>query len=92
MRNNRQGLIVWFQHMRHIKQIKKFGHLIYVSKKLKYAVLYVDQAQIETVEDRLLRYGFISKVDRSYKPYVRTIFENTSQEQAKHLDDYRIGI
>ena len=43
MRIKRQGLIVWFQHRKNLKTIKKFGNLLYVSKKLKYAVPYVDQ-------------------------------------------------
>src|SRR5699024_957949 len=91
MRNNRQGLIVWFQHMRNIKQIKRLGHLIYVSKKIKYAVLYVDQKQIESVEKRLLRYPFVSKVDRSYKPFVNTVYDNVIPDKAKQ-HDYKVEI
>jgi len=91
MRNNRQGLIVWFQHMRNLKQIKRLGHLIYASKKMKYAVLYVDQTQIEAVEKRLLRYPYISKVDRSYKPFVNTVYDNVLPDKVKQ-HDYKIEI
>ena len=91
MNNKRQGLIVWFQHMRNIKQIKRLGHLIYVSKKMRYAVIYVNQSDIETIESKLSKYSFISKVERSYKPFVKTEFDNALPDEAKQYD-YKIGI
>lgn len=91
MKNKRQGLIVWFQHMRNIKQIKRLGHLIYVSRNMKYAVIYVDQSEIETIENKLSRYPFISKVERSYKPFVNTEFDNALPDKAKQYD-YKVGI
>lgn len=91
MNNKRQGLIVWFQHMRNIKQIKRLGHLIYVSRKMRYAVIYVNQSDIETIESKLSKYSFISKVERSYKPFVKTEFDNALPDEAKQYD-YKIGI
>lgn len=91
MNNKRQGLIVWFQHMRNIKQIKRLGHLIYVSRKMRYAVIYVNQSEIETIESKLSKYSFISKVERSYKPFVNTEFDNALPDEAKQYD-YKIGI
>lgn len=91
MRIKRQGLIVWFQNMKNIKQIKRYGHLIYSSKKLKYAVLYVDQENIEEIEAKLLKLPFILKIDASYKPFIRTDFENTKPDKAKQYD-YNMGI
>ena len=91
MRTKRQGLIVWFQHMKNIKQIKRQGHLIYVSKKLKYAIIYVNLDAIDDIEKKLLKYAFISKVERSEKPYVETNFENAKPDKAKQYD-YKMGI
>lgn len=91
MRTKRQGLIIWFQHMKNIRQIKRYGHLIYSSKKLKYAVIYVDQEDLDSVESNLLRLPFVSKVDRSYKPFLRTDFDNAIPDKAKEYD-YKMGI
>lgn len=91
MRMQRQGLIVWFQHMKNIKHIKRQGHLVYVSKKLKYAVLYVNQTDIESVEKKLLKYAFVSKIDRSQKPFIETNYENAIPDKAKQYD-YKMGI
>ncbi|WP_106497730.1 YlbG family protein [Lentibacillus sp. Marseille-P4043] len=91
MRTNRQGIIVWFQHMKNLRQIKRYGHLIYTSKKLKYAVLYVDQGDVDDIEKKLLRLSFVSKIDRSYKPFIRTNYENAKPDKAKQYD-YKMGI
>ena len=91
MRIERQGIIVWFQHLKNIKQIKRHGHLIYVSKKLKYAVIYVDKQEVEEKMEKLHKYSFVSKVDVSYKPFVKTEYENAKIDKAKEYD-YKMGI
>jgi len=91
MRKKRQGIIIWFQHRRNIRQIKKFGHLVYVSMKMRYALIYVNQEEIEDIEKRLLKFSFVSKIDRSYKPFVATTYDNPTPDQAK-IYDYKMGI
>lgn len=87
----RQGLIVWYQHKKNIKKIMRFGHVLYMSRKLKYAVLYVDQDELEDIEQRLLRLPFISRVDRSAKPLIRVDYEKKELEIEKEYD-YNVGI
>lgn len=91
MRMKRQGIIVWFQHRKNIKHIKKFGNLIYVSKKMRYAIIYIEQSKINTIESDLLKLPFVSKVERSYKPFLKTDYENARPDQAK-MYDYKMGI
>ena len=85
----RQGLIVWFQYRKNLKKLRRHGHLLYASKKMKYAVIYVDQSKIDDIEERLLEYPFVSKVERSYKPFVDTTFEYVIPDKAKQYD-YKI--
>ncbi|RKQ37378.1 YlbG family protein [Oceanobacillus halophilus] len=91
MRMDRQGLVVWFKHMKNLKQIKRYGNLIYASKRLKYAIVYVNQTDIDQIEKKLLKLPFVSKVEKSYKPYVRTSYENAKPDKAKQYD-YKMGI
>lgn len=91
MRTERQGIIVWFQHMKNLKQIRRYGHLLYTSKKLRYAVIYINQEDMEETERKLLKLSFVSKVDRSYKPFIRTDYENAIPDKAKEYD-YKMGI
>lgn len=77
--------------MKNMKHIKRYGNLIHVSKRLKYAVIYVNQENIDEVEKKLLKHSFVSKVDRSYKPFIRTDYENSKPDEAKSYD-YKMGI
>lgn len=91
METKRQGIIVWFQHMKNVKQIKRYGHLIYVSRRMRYAVVYVNQADLKELVRKLDGLSFVSKVEVSYKPFVRTDFENSIPDKAKEYD-YKMGI
>lgn len=91
MRMKRQGISVWFQNRRNIKQIKRFGHLIYTSKKLKYAVIYVDQEKIDSIEDKLNKLPFILKTSRSEKPNIRTNYEKVALDKDEKYD-YHMGV
>ncbi len=91
MRTKRQGMVVYFQHMKNIRQIKKHGHLIHASKKLKYALVYVDQEELEEKMEKLERLPFVSRVIPSLKPQVRTEYENAKPDKAKQYD-YKMGI
>ncbi|MYL33021.1 DUF2129 domain-containing protein [Pontibacillus yanchengensis] len=90
MFTNRQGLIIWFQHMKHVRHIKRYGHLVYVSKKLKYAMIYVNQDELEDTMNKLSRLNYISKVEPSYKPFIKTEYENSKPDKAKEYD-YKYG-
>jgi len=88
---NRQGIIVWVHSLKHVKQLKRFGNIHYVSKKLKYIVIYMDMDKIDDAVDRIKSLSFVKKVDLSYKPFLKTEFENSKPDKAKEYD-YKIGI
>ena len=91
IRTKRQGLIVWFKQMKNVKQLKRHDHLISVSRKLRYAVIYVDQDQLEDRVQKLERLPFVTKVDRSYKPFIKQEFDKTKIDEAKEYV-YKMGI
>lgn len=90
MWTKRQGIIVWLRHLKHLRKIRRYGHIIYASKKLKYAVLYVNQEEIDDLMEKLSMLPFVTKVEPSYKPYVNTNYENSRPDQAKEYD-YKYG-
>lgn len=88
MRVRRQALIVWYKHRKNIRQLKRHGHFIYASRRMRYAVIYVNADEIEQIENNLRNLPYVTKVERSYKPFVATSFENTKPDEAK-LYDYK---
>ena len=60
-------------------------------KDMKYAVIYVNQDEIETIAKKLSSMPFVKKVDFSYKPFLKTEYENSKPDKAKEYD-YRVGL
>ncbi|GIO22319.1 YlbG family protein [Oceanobacillus sp. J11TS1] len=87
----RQGIVVWFQHMKNVRQLKKHGHLIHVSKKHRYAIIYVNRDDMDAMEKKFNQFSFVSKVERSQKPFISTNYENAKPDKAKQYD-YKMGI
>lgn len=97
----RQGLVVWLYTLKHLKSIRKYGHVHYISKKLKYVVLYVDADQAVQTAEQLERYHFVRQVDQSHRDEIDMTFKdsipdridpnlkNTTQEQEM---DYSVFI
>lgn len=91
MIGQRQGIIVWLNTLKMAKHLKKYGNIHYVSKKLKYAVLYCDLSEIDEIMGKLKRLSFVKKVEPSYRPFLRTEFDTKKPEQSNGFD-YKMGL
>lgn len=91
MIGNRIGIAVWVNTLKNVKILRKYGHLMYVSKKLKYAVVYCDMPQLEDTVAKLERLHFVKKVEPSYKPFIKTEYQNARPDKAKEYD-YKMGL
>ncbi|MFC3882698.1 YlbG family protein [Bacillus songklensis] len=87
----RQGLIVYIHSVKQAKALRRYGNVHYVSKDLKYVVLYVNMDEAEAVMKKLQSLPFVKNVQPSYKPYLKTEFENSKPDKAKEYD-YKLGI
>ncbi|MBI0578371.1 MULTISPECIES: YlbG family protein [Bacillaceae] len=87
----RQGLVIWLYSLKQAKMLRRFGNVHYVSKKLKYVVLYCNQEDLEGIMEKLSSFSFVKKVEPSYKPFLNKEFENSAPDKAKEYD-YKMGI
>jgi len=55
---------------------------------MRYAVIYVNVDDIAQIEENLRKLPYVTKVERSYKPFIATSFENAKPDEAK-LYDYK---
>lgn len=89
--NERQGLIVYVNQLKHAKSLRKYGHVHYISRKQKYVVLYCDREDIEALTTKIQRLPFVKDVVESYRPFLKTEFENAKPDKAKEYD-YKVGL
>lgn len=66
---DKQGLIVYLYSIKQVKNLKNFGSVTYVSKKMRYAMLYIDQDEkteeaIKNISSqRYVKHVVISKIN-----------------------------
>lgn len=86
MFQERIGLAVWLTTLKHTRQLRRFGNVLFVSKKLKYAVIYCSRDDVEQTMERIQSLHFVRSVELSLKPFVKTTFENSKPDKAKQYD------
>lgn len=70
----RRGLIVWVYSLRQLKNLRRFGLIHFVSNKMKYVVLYINEENVEETLDKLKRLHFVREVEVSYRPDIEMNF------------------
>ncbi|PGT78153.1 YlbG family protein [Bacillus sp. AFS040349] len=90
MFEKRQGIVVWLHTLKQLKMLRKFGNVHYVSKKLKYVVLYCNMDVTEQTIQKLSSYSFVKHVEPSYKPFLKLEFESKIDKAKEY--DYKIGL
>jgi len=91
MLGQRQGIIVWLFSLKQAKMLRRYGNVHYISKRLKYVVLYTNQSEVESLMEKISAHSFVKKVEPSYKPFLKLEFENSKPDKAKEYD-YKMGI
>lgn len=91
MVGNRVGLAIWVQSLKQVKQLKRFGHIHYISRKMKYVVMYCDEANAEETINKLRSFHFVKEVSMSMRPWLKTEYQNAVPDKEKEYD-YKMGI
>jgi uncharacterized protein YlbG (UPF0298 family) len=91
MIGNRRGLSVFLHSLKFSKQLRRYGNVHYISRRLKYAVLYCDGNKVDEIAAKLESLHFVKEVKRSYKPEIKTEYESKIVDKAKEYD-YKMGI
>ncbi|CAM2827554.1 YlbG family protein [Fructilactobacillus fructivorans] len=62
---DRTELIVSTYSIRQVKNLKKFGDIQFVSKKMHYVIIFVDNKELDTTIQEINKLRFVKKVDVS---------------------------
>lgn len=67
----RQGVIVYLYRIRNSNQLRNFGQIKYVSKKMKYVLIYMNQEDVEDNVNKLRKLKFVKFVEKSERPFLK---------------------
>jgi uncharacterized protein YlbG (UPF0298 family) len=79
----RVGYIVWFSDLKAAKGLEKYGSLHYLSRKMHYAVLYMNADSAEEAVMNLQRLPYVRKIERSYRGEIKTEYEKNVPDQTR---------
>ncbi|MFB4162548.1 YlbG family protein [Alteribacillus sp. JSM 102045] len=91
MFTERTGIAVWLHSTKHVRQLRKYGVIHYVSKSMKYGILYCNQKEVEETLRILNSLPFVEKAEQSMKPEIRTEFSGPVHPKEKSFE-YNVGI
>ncbi|WP_367294810.1 YlbG family protein [Levilactobacillus yonginensis] len=83
----RQSLIVYTYSLKQTRQLKRYGTVMYVSKKMRYVVLYVDQKDVTSLTEQLNKLRFVKRVVASARPEITESFNGVAEEVAENSED-----
>lgn len=79
----RKGLIVWLSDTKAARALEKYGLLHYVSKRMKYAVLYVNADKADEICAQLKKFNFVKKIEPSYRNELKTEYNNSTADKTR---------
>lgn len=78
----RQSLIVYTYSLKQTRQLKRYGTVMYVSKKMRYVVLYVNREDVASLSEQLDKLRFVKRVVASKRPEISETFNGVAEEVA----------
>lgn len=71
-KTNRRSLIVYLKNVRQARQLRRFGIVNYISEKMNYATIYMDEKDVASKKALIERLGFVERVVESEWPDIDT--------------------
>ena len=61
----RQGLAIWVYSLKQVRRLRRYGMIYYISRRMRYVVMYVDQKKASQLMASLRKLNFVRKVEPS---------------------------
>jgi len=76
----RTSLIIYLKHMKHERQVRKFGHIVSVNRQERYVVMYINEDEADQIVGKLMRLKYVKQVEGSPYKYLKKTYEKEQHE------------
>lgn len=84
--NERGSLIIYLKSNKYVNKLKHYGYLQYVSRRMHYAILYVDKAKAESLKTKIEKEHFVKKVEISPKGSFDLTYDGLLEKMQEEID------
>lgn len=71
----RVSLIIYLKHIKHERQIRKYGHIVHSNRQRKYVVMYVNEADADYVVHKLMQLKYVRDIDGHHISFKENLWE-----------------
>ncbi|OXM15837.1 YlbG family protein [Paenibacillus herberti] len=79
----RKGHIVWVNDIKAARNLEKYGNVHFVSRRLHYAVIYLDVEREEETLRNIQRLPYVKKIERSLRSEIKTEYTKESEDKTR---------
>lgn len=83
MFHERAGLIVWVTDVKQAKGLEKYGTVHYISKKMRYVVMYVHAERYDETAKNLSKLPYVKQVERSMRNEIKTEYSTNIPDKTR---------
>lgn len=76
----RVSLIIYLKHMKHERQIRKFGHIVSTNRQSSFVVMYINEAEADDIVSKLMKLKYVKHVEGSPYKYLKKTYEKEQHE------------
>lgn len=86
----RQGIMVYVTQLKYTRQLRKLGYIHYVSRQFKYAVLYVNEENVEATLAKLDKLRYVKKVCLSERSSL--VLQYDENKKKPEFQNFRVSL
>ncbi|CDN43668.1 MULTISPECIES: YlbG family protein [Paenibacillus] len=79
----RKGYIVWVSDAKSARSLEKYGNVHYISRRLHYAVIYIDSGREEETLRNIHRLPYVKKTERSLRNEIKTEYTKENPDKTR---------
>ena len=69
----RTSIIIYLKHMKHERQVRKFGHIVSTNRQERFVVMYINEDEADQIVDKLMRLKYVKHVEGSPYKYLKKV-------------------
>ncbi|ERI10522.1 YlbG family protein [Aneurinibacillus aneurinilyticus] len=86
MRERRVGLAVYVKNAKAARNLRKFGNIHYISRRMNYVSMYTAADMLEDTIERISKLDFVTRVEKSHRHEIPVHYDNAKPDKAKEFD------
>lgn len=83
----RCGLIIYVRNLRQVRQLRRYGNVEYVSRKMRYVLLYLDVDKLIEKKDKIEQLNFVIKTEVAIRPNLNPNLVVENEDRGFSLDE-----